>query len=200
MDLRIVSQVRTRCVDNFDSQSRIDNLHQDVLIHEAPLIRNLSSGNGLMTMIDGAELRCALRLERDSYVDLALLCGTDFNQRIPGVGPWRALELIRRHHRIERILEMEPRYASKINPLSFMSDIEGARSIFTSQLPIPSPAECEQKETNDQLVLSILHQFGAAEVMEGYRNKLQMDGCFASATEFDLNGDYWRGVDTLERV
>jgi len=94
---------------------------------------------------------------------------------------------------------MEPKHACKVNFLSFISDIEGARSIFTSQLPSPSPAECEQKETDKQLVSKILHQFGVPEIVDGYWDGLQ-DRSSGLGAELNLDADYWHGMDALERV
>ena len=40
-------------------------------------------------------------ITRDALVDLAILVGTDFNEGIKGIGPKKALALVRRHGRIE---------------------------------------------------------------------------------------------------
>jgi flap endonuclease-1 len=52
-------------------------------------------------LIDSERLLDALGLTREQLVDLALLVGTDFNPGIRGVGPKRALDLVRRFGRIE---------------------------------------------------------------------------------------------------
>ena len=52
------------------------------------------------------ELESLLRrweIDREGLVDLAILVGTDFNDGIKGVGPKKALALVREHGRIERM-------------------------------------------------------------------------------------------------
>jgi flap endonuclease-1 len=44
-----------------------------------------------------------LQLTREQLVDLAILVGTDFNNGVKGIGPKRALGLLQRHGRIERM-------------------------------------------------------------------------------------------------
>jgi len=41
------------------------------------------------------------RITREGLIDLALLVGTDFNDGIKGIGPKKALALVRKHGRIE---------------------------------------------------------------------------------------------------
>lgn len=47
----------------------------------------------------------ALEISREQLVDLALLVGTDFNEGVKGIGPKKALELIRRHGSAENLPE-----------------------------------------------------------------------------------------------
>lgn len=46
-----------------------------------------------------------LGLTADQFVDLCILCGCDYTDKIPGIGPVRALALIRKHGSIEGVLE-----------------------------------------------------------------------------------------------
>eukprot|EP00889_Picochlorum_renovo_P005304 jgi/Picre1/32334/NNA_007680.t1 len=46
-----------------------------------------------------------LDLTNDEFIDLCILCGCDYTSKIQGIGPVRALQLIRKHKCIERILE-----------------------------------------------------------------------------------------------
>jgi flap endonuclease-1 len=52
-------------------------------------------------VIDLERLLAALALTREQLIDLAILVGTDFNAGIKGIGPKKALALLRRHGRIE---------------------------------------------------------------------------------------------------
>jgi flap endonuclease-1 len=47
----------------------------------------------------------ATGLTREGLVDMALLMGTDFNEGFRGIGPKTALKLIRKHGRLESVLE-----------------------------------------------------------------------------------------------
>jgi flap endonuclease-1 len=52
-------------------------------------------------------------ITREQLVDLALLVGTDFNEGIKGIGPKKALQLIRKHGRLEA---MPPEVADQVLP------------------------------------------------------------------------------------
>jgi flap endonuclease-1 len=56
-------------------------------------------------LIASERLLGELGITREQLVDLALLVGTDFNAGVHGVGPKRALGLVRRHGRIEEMPE-----------------------------------------------------------------------------------------------
>jgi 5'-3' exonuclease len=49
------------------------------------------------------KILCKMNLTRESFQDLCILCGTDFNKNIPGVGPIKSLELINKYNNIENI-------------------------------------------------------------------------------------------------
>jgi flap endonuclease-1 len=52
-------------------------------------------------VIDLAGLLEALAIKHDQLIDLGILVGTDFNQGVKGIGPKKALKLVRDHGRIE---------------------------------------------------------------------------------------------------
>jgi flap endonuclease-1 len=54
-------------------------------------------------LIDLARMVEALGITREQLVDLALLVGTDFNDGITGIGPKKALALVRQHGSIEHM-------------------------------------------------------------------------------------------------
>ncbi len=58
-------------------------------------------------LIPLAENLEALELTREQLVDLAILVGTDFNEGIKGVGPKKALHLVREHGDLEGVLQAE---------------------------------------------------------------------------------------------
>lgn len=46
-----------------------------------------------------------LELSRDEFIDLCILLGCDYCDSIRGIGPKRAMDLIKQHRSIEKILE-----------------------------------------------------------------------------------------------
>ncbi|KAJ4490164.1 PIN domain-like protein [Lentinula aciculospora] len=112
----------------------------DVIIYEAPLIRNITSRQQPLLVISGAELRSMLNLTRSMFVDFALLLGTDFSQRIRQVGPMRALDFIRAHGSIEKVIEVETRYKPKMSTQDYLRQVDMARKVFETLPPVPEDA------------------------------------------------------------
>jgi flap endonuclease-1 len=44
-------------------------------------------------------------MDRDQFVDLCILLGCDYVDKIKGIGPKKAIELVKKHKNIENILE-----------------------------------------------------------------------------------------------
>ncbi len=49
----------------------------------------------------------SLGISREQLIDIGVLVGTDFNEGIKGIGPKRALELIRKYGSLEKIVELK---------------------------------------------------------------------------------------------
>ncbi|KAF9051301.1 PIN domain-like protein [Panaeolus papilionaceus] len=77
----------------------------DVLVYEAPMLKNITARTEPLVLVNGSDVRRALSLTKPEYIDFALLLGTDFTQRIKGVGPMKALGYLRRWGSIEGLLE-----------------------------------------------------------------------------------------------
>ena len=89
----------------------------------------------------------------EGLVDVGILCGTDFNEGVSGVGPKTAVKLIREHGDLWAALEAEDEYVENadlvrelfLNPdvtdVEFDSDISpdlsAARSYVTDEWEIP---------------------------------------------------------------
>ncbi|KAI8866237.1 hypothetical protein GQ42DRAFT_172870, partial [Ramicandelaber brevisporus] len=67
-----------------------------------------------------------LGLDRRAFIDVCILCGTDFSPKIPGIGPVNALKLIKKHGSIENAIP----HLKKPPPADF--DPEAARHVFTT--------------------------------------------------------------------
>lgn len=132
---------------------------QDVIIYEAPLIRNLSNRGEPLVIIRGAEARSGLQLDRAGFVDFALLLGTDFSQRIKNVGPQRALKFIREHGSIERVLEHEQQYPPRIPLDAYLTQVARARLVFETLPPAPDVGALEPGTMDEDTVKAILRRY-----------------------------------------
>ncbi|KAJ1741938.1 hypothetical protein LPJ79_003231 [Coemansia sp. RSA 1821] len=111
----------------------------DVVAFGGRLLRGLYTGDSKapLTLIDAVAAREELGLSRESFVDLCILCGTDFASTIEKVGPITALRLIQEHGSIERILGLQ-KYSAR-EDFTF----QNARNVFLSDGP-PRFASREQ--------------------------------------------------------
>lgn len=57
----------------------------------------------------------ALEISMTQFIDFAILCGCDFSGKVPGIGPHRALQLIKKHETIEAAYDekLKPRFKTK---------------------------------------------------------------------------------------
>nr|CAG8513968.1 8422_t:CDS:2 [Entrophospora candida] len=69
------------------------------------LLRNLFSKSKPIIEISPKKARESLGLSQSQFIDLCILCGTDFSNTIPGIGPVRAFDLIKAYGSIENILK-----------------------------------------------------------------------------------------------
>ncbi|KAH9042548.1 PIN domain-like protein [Lactarius pseudohatsudake] len=130
----------------------------DVLVYGAPLLRNITSKEKPLLLISGSEVRSALRLDAPTFVDFALLLGTDFAPRIRNIGPHRALQFIREYGTIERILREEKRYVPRARvPLRpYLRAVRDARDVFVNLPPVPASQMLEPKEYREGEVAALL--------------------------------------------
>lgn len=66
-----------------------------------------------------------LRLSNDEFIDLCIMCGTDFNTNIPKIGPVRAYELISTYKSIDKIpkeIDTSPLFHNRIREIFHYSD------------------------------------------------------------------------------
>ncbi|KAJ2726562.1 hypothetical protein GGI07_000504 [Coemansia sp. Benny D115] len=95
------------------------------------LLRGVGPQATDMVLIDGQSAQRGLGLRRKEFVDLCILCGTDFASTLEGVGPVGALKLMREYGSIEGILD-----AGKWKPRDGFTFIE-ARRIFSARVKPP---------------------------------------------------------------
>lgn len=130
-----------------------------MLIYEAPLIRNISNRTGPISIISGSDFRSLLQLSRSSFIDFALLLGTDFSPRIKNIGPRRALNFIRTYGSIERVLKEEPQYPPRMSLETYLAQVGLARMIFQTLPPPPPPDLLQQGKYDESAISEILMRY-----------------------------------------
>lgn len=135
---------------------------KDVLVYEVPMIKNITSRVEPLIIVSGAEVRAELNLDRDAFVDFALLLGTDFSQRITNVGPKRAYKFIKNHGSIERITEMETRFEPKVPLEDYLAEVELGRLVYKTlpTVPMSELKKMIKKKKDDKKVVKLLQQHG----------------------------------------
>lgn len=86
---------------------------------------------------DVSRVRRGFGLDADEMVELALLCGCDFTEKLIGIGAVNALRLIRKHHTVDQVLAAmtETERQKRVPPADFTPD--EARAVFRSFLCTP---------------------------------------------------------------
>lgn len=76
----------------------------DVLACGVPtMLSNINLSTKEFTMIKMEHVLKCFDLDYDSWLDLCIMCGTDYNNNLPKIGPVRALALIQKHKRLEQV-------------------------------------------------------------------------------------------------
>lgn len=92
----------------------------DTLLFGAPVtLRNLTSSGEIERMDLDATLETH-GISRDQLIDIAILCGTDYNDGVHGVGPKSALKAMQSGDSVEEVLE---RYEASIPNLAKIRDL-----------------------------------------------------------------------------
>lgn len=137
------------------------------MVYQAPLLRNVTNRTGPLLAISGAGIRKALKLSRASYIDFAILLGTDFSERIKNVGPARALKFIREHKTIEGVIKHETKYPPRVAKEVYLQQVATARKVFKTLPPIPeSLKNLRMGEVEKVLVHEMLHVYGLGRSVE----------------------------------
>jgi len=110
------------CINNY--VKGVITADSDVLAYGTPLfIQEFKTGKKECIMIDYTELLDCLGLTREQFIDFCIMCGTDYNTNIPGIGPSKAFDLIKKYQCLEELEGTK----FNIDILNYKS----ARKIFT---------------------------------------------------------------------
>jgi 5'-3' exonuclease len=76
----------------------------DVLCYGAPhVITKVNTGENTAVLVSHSEILESLDLTHEQFVDFCIMCGTDYNDNIPKIGPETAFKLIKKYKTIEGI-------------------------------------------------------------------------------------------------
>jgi hypothetical protein len=104
---------------------------------DSPVLRYFQFRNRPITEVSLARARDDLGLSRDAFLDFCILCGTDFNAKVEGIGAVSAYRLIQKHGSIESVVASSSRqYAFGAD---FLAGVKQARRVFRSLPDLPAP-------------------------------------------------------------
>ena len=76
----------------------------DVIAYATPFfLSKIDTSRDVCVRINYEHLKEQLNLTKEQLLDFCILCGTDYNNNIPGVGSKNAYKLIKTHYNIENI-------------------------------------------------------------------------------------------------
>jgi 5'-3' exonuclease len=69
------------------------------------MLSDINLSNNEFTVIKLQKILDFLELDENSWIDLCIMCGTDFNENIPNIGPIRSFNFIKKYKTLEKISE-----------------------------------------------------------------------------------------------
>lgn len=123
------AQCAQLCKDNLVYAISTEDM--DSLTFATPkLVRHLMAPTSQKVAVmefDHAKVLEGLNMTQEQFIDLCILCGCDYTDKIGGIGPVRALQLIQKHGTIEKVLEaLDPEKYKIPDPFPY----EEARRLF----------------------------------------------------------------------
>ncbi|CAG8455487.1 10102_t:CDS:1 [Paraglomus occultum] len=98
------------------------------LFGEGVVIRQLQWKNQPMLEYSSVKAREELELSKEAFLDLCIMCGTDFGGKVEKIGPVTALKLIRQYETIENIVD---NCSSRFDfPDNYLDEVRVTRQIF----------------------------------------------------------------------
>ena len=117
-----------------------------------------------------------LQIMREQLVDIGVLIGTDYNEGIKGIGPKKALELVKKYGSIEKIMQTELGDKFEVDPLEvreiFLKPNVTQKYKLRWREPDPGKIEeflCEEHDFSEQRV-----QTGIERLLKGLREREQV--------------------------
>ncbi len=138
----------------------------DAVVFGAPLVvRGLDTNSSWVTLIDREKMLRSLALTKEMFVDLCILLGSDYSTKIPGIGPARALRLIREHKTIENIITA----VNFVAPATFRPALARMEFLNPQVAPAPNgrPSLLPAKIPELKYFLLVIHGLESTRVAKG---------------------------------
>ena len=151
----------------------------DALLFGAPVVvRNLAvtgkrklAGKSIFVevkpeLIELEKGLAALGISREQLVDIALLVGTDYNDGIKGIGPRKALKLIKKHKGIEAVL---------LELKTEIKNLAEIKNLFLNP-PVTSEYEIKWKKPDPEAIMKFLcdeHDFAKVRVSKAVERLIE---------------------------
>jgi flap endonuclease-1 len=119
-------------------------------------------------------------ITREQLVDIAILIGTDFNDGIKGIGPKKALQLIKKHGNIENLM--------KNGVIEKIENYEEVRKIFLEP-EVNEDYELSWEEVDEERAIELLceeHQFSKDRVKNALEKYKKFAKTFKQRSLFDF--------------
>ncbi|HHO57365.1 MAG TPA: flap endonuclease-1 [Thermoplasmatales archaeon] len=119
-------------------------------------------------------------ITREQLVDMAIMIGTDFNEGIKGIGPKKALNLIKKYGSLEKIIEA--------GEVDMDADYREVREIFLYP-EVNEEYDIEWREADMEEVIKILcdeHQFSRERVEKAMDKYIKFSKTFKQRSLFDF--------------
>ncbi|XP_031415601.1 probable flap endonuclease 1 homolog [Clupea harengus] len=115
-----------------------------------------------------------LQLSHKEFVDLCILLGCDYCEKIGGLGPKRALSLIKQHRTIECVAQ---NVNKKTHPVPVGWKYQGARDLFLESLEVETPELVWSEPDEEGLVRFLCQEKHASggRVMKEHRVRSRME-------------------------
>ena len=97
------------------------------------LLRNFNTNSNQITLYKYHILLKELKLNNNQFIDFCILCGCDYTSKITGIGPIKALQLIKKYNTIENIIEYINTGKTKYKVQDNFNYIR-ARELFTKEI------------------------------------------------------------------
>lgn len=108
------------------------------------------------------EVLQTLGISREQLIDIGILIGTDYNEGVKGIGPKKALELVKKEGSLEEILKTEIGKRFEVDPLE-------VKELFQNPV-VTTDYKIEWKEPDEEEIKRFLcdeHDFSEERVMAG---------------------------------